>query len=232
MKRWFVTGTDTEVGKTMATSALLQSANLLGLQAAGYKPVASGSEIHPDGVFNHDALLLQNYSNVPVSYKQVNPLTFIEPTSPHIASKKECIPIPLSTLSSGLRQMEKLAEYIFIEGAGGWFTPLSEENTYADWVELEKLSVILVVGIKLGCINHALLTANAVRSRGIKLAGWVANDIQPVGDNHGEYLSYLKKNLNAPFLGEIPYLNTHSKNMDCSKYLDLSELKIGTARYF
>ena len=205
-KRFFVTGTDTEVGKTIASSALLQAANLLGFHTAGYKPVASGSELTGDGLRNEDALALQRHSRVALRYDQVNPYTFAEPTS------------------SGLRELEGLADWVLVEGAGGWFTPLSDSLTFADWAQAEQLPVILVVGVKLGCINHAMLTAQAVRQAGLPLAGWIANDVQPPGKRHAEYLATLKNRLAAPFLGEIPWLADIAQRDDLGQYLDLRAL--------
>ncbi|WP_215847290.1 dethiobiotin synthase [Candidatus Pantoea bituminis] len=223
MKRWFITGTDTEVGKTVASSALLQAANSAGYRTAGYKPVASGCEITAEGVRNSDALALQRYSSVTLDYQQINPLAFVEPTSPHIISADEGRPIEFSTLSAGLRDLEPLAEWILIEGAGGWYTPLSERETYADWVTSEQLPVILVVGVKLGCINHAMLTADAIQARGLRLAGWIANTVVPPGKRHQEYLATLKQRLPAPCLGEIPYLIDIAQHADCGAYLTLPE---------
>ncbi len=134
-KRFFVTGTDTEVGKTVASSALLQAANQLGFNTAGYKPVASGSDLTAQGLRNEDALALQRNSRVALSYEQVNPYTFAEPTSPHIISADEGRPIAATTLSSGLRELERLADWVLVEGAGGWFTPLSDTLTFADWAQ-------------------------------------------------------------------------------------------------
>ena len=220
-KRFFVTGTDTEVGKTIASSALLQAANQLGFHTAGYKPVASGSELTAAGLRNEDALALQRHSRVALRYEQVNPYTFAEPTSPHIISADEGRPIAAARLSSGLRELERLADWVLVEGAGGWFTPLSETLTFADWAQAEQLPVILVVGVKLGCINHAMLTAQAVRQAGLPLAGWIANDVQPPGKRHAEYLATLKNRLAAPFLGEIPWL---AQRDDLGQYLDLRAL--------
>lgn len=205
-KRWFVTGTDTEVGKTVASCALLQAAQAAGYRCAGYKPVASGCVITPQGIRNEDALALQHNSSVKLPYEVVNPLAFVEPTSPHIISAAEQRPISALQLTAGLEVVSQQADWVLTEGAGGWFTPLSESLTFADWVQLEALPVILVVGIKLGCINHALLTALAVQSAGLPLAGWIANGIQPPGQRHQEYLTTLKKRIDAPLLGEIPHL--------------------------
>ncbi|VTR52257.1 ATP-dependent dethiobiotin synthetase BioD 1 [Serratia fonticola] len=150
IKRWFVTGTDTEVGKTVASSALLQAASAAGWRCAGYKPVASGSEMTDEGLRNGDALLLQRNSSVALDYAVVNPYTFAEPTSPHIVSQTEGRPISLTRLSTGLRHLEQRADWLLVEGAGGWFTPLSEHETFADWVQQEQLPVILVVGHQAG----------------------------------------------------------------------------------
>jgi dethiobiotin synthetase len=228
-ERYFVTGTDTEVGKTVASSALLQAARLQGFITAGYKPVASGSEMMPEGLRNSDALALQRYSSLPLAYQAVNPYTFAEATSPHIVSADEKRPIDFAVLSAGLRLLEEEADWVLVEGAGGWFTPLSDEHTFADWVTKEQLPVILVVGVKLGCINHAMLTAQAVKQAGLRLAGWIANDVVAPGKRHQEYLATLKNVLPAPFLGEIPWLAEGAENAETGRYLDLSVLHPATS---
>ncbi|MCT2388409.1 dethiobiotin synthase [Erwinia pyrifoliae] len=205
-KRWFVTGTDTEVGKTVASCALLQAATAGGYRCAGYKPVATGCEVTAQGLRNGDALALQKYSSVRLPYEMVNPLAFAEPTSPHIISAEQQRPIAASQLSAGLAAVAQRAEWVLTEGAGGWLTPLAASLTFAQWVEQEQMPVILVVGVKLGCINHALLTAGAVLSSGLPLAGWIANGIQPAGKRHREYLATLNALIAAPCLGEIPHL--------------------------
>lgn len=223
-ERFYVTGTDTEVGKTVASTALLQAARLLGRRAVGYKPVASGSEMTEEGLRNSDALALQRNSALPLRYEEVNPYTFAEPTSPHIVSADEQRPIEASVLSAGLRALEAQADWVLVEGAGGWFTPLSPTLTLADWVRDEQLPVILVVGVKLGCINHAVLTAQAVQQAGLRLAGWIANDVVPPGRRHAEYLSTLQRMLPAPLLGEIPWLGESVDERLLGGYLDLSLL--------
>lgn len=223
MKRWFITGTDTEVGKTVASGALLQAARAAGYRCAGYKPVASGCEMTAQGLRNSDALALQRYSSVPLDYQQVNPLAFLEPTSPHIVSAEEGKPITHLAMSSGLAALEPLADWILVEGAGGWYTPLSATHTYADWVSSEQLPVILVVGVKLGCINHAMLTADAVRARGLRLAGWIANTVVPPGNRYQEYLTSLQQRLPAPCLGTIPYLTGAQQQDSCGQYLTLPD---------
>jgi len=227
-ERYFVTGTDTEVGKTVASSALLQAANRAGYRAAGYKPVASGSEMTNEGLRNTDALALQRNSGVALRYDEVNPYTFAEPTSPHIVSEDEGRPIDAHVLSTGLHALSQKADWVLVEGAGGWFTPLSSTYTFADWVQAERLPVILVVGVKLGCINHAVLTAQAVQQAGLTLAGWIANDVIPPGKRHAEYMATLTRMLPAPLLGEIPYLSEGPEHAEPGQYLDLTVLRPGS----
>ncbi|HKM96381.1 MAG TPA: dethiobiotin synthase [Buttiauxella sp.] len=224
IKRWFVTGTDTEVGKTVASCALLQAATDAGYRTAGYKPVASGSEMTPAGIRNSDAQALQRNSSVKLDYEQVNPFAFLEPTSPHIVSAAEKRPIELSTISAGLEALASRADWLQVEGAGGWFTPLSQTATFADWVIQEQLPVILVVGVKLGCINHAMLTAHAVQNAGLHLVGWIANDVQPTGKRHAEYIATLREVLNAPMLGEIPFCPQLNEETLLGHHLDISLL--------
>ncbi|HGW5509453.1 TPA: dethiobiotin synthase [Citrobacter koseri] len=225
IKRYFVTGTDTEVGKTVASCALLQAAAQSGFRTAGYKPVASGSEMTAQGLRNSDALALQRNSTLMLAYEAINPYTFAEPTSPHIVSAEEGRPVQASVMSAGLRTLERQADWVLVEGAGGWFTPLGETLTFADWVAAEHLPVILVVGVKLGCINHAMLTAQAVQQAGLTLAGWVANDVTPPGKRHAEYMATLTRVITAPLLGEIPWLSGKAESASTGQYLDLTRLK-------
>ena len=224
MNKWFITGTDTEVGKTVASCALLQAAISAGYHAVGYKPVASGSQMTTEGIRNDDALALQQTSYLKLPYEAINPLAFTEPTSPHIISAHEQRPIYFSVMSEGLARLATQSDWIQVEGAGGWFTPLSDTTTFADWVKTEQLPVILVVGIKLGCINHALLTARAVEAAGLRLAGWIANDIQPQGKWHTEYLATLKQRIPAPLLGEIPWIEELTMATSLGNYINLASL--------
>lgn len=156
-------------------------------------------------------------------YKIVNPLAFVEATSPHIASQEEGVFIDSYILSKGLRNIEKYGNWILVEGAGGWLTPLSETLYFEEWVIIERLPVIIVVGIKLGCINHALLTLRAVIRSGLPIAGWIANHIIPDTNRSFSYISTLKKAFNAPLLGEIPWISSPEKKA-LSEFIDLSLL--------
>lgn len=221
--RWFITGTDTDVGKTVASCALLQAASRLGYRTAGYKPVASGGFPGPEGIRNDDALALQRNSGVALRYAEVNPLVFAEPTSPHIASAAVEQPIEFAVMDDGLARLEEKADWLLVEGAGGWYTPLADSVTFADWVRRQGLPVIMVVAVRLGCINHALLTARAIRHDGLRLAGWIANNPQPPAARHREYLATLRARIAAPLLGEIPYL-ADIKRQSPGDYLDLQPL--------
>ncbi|MBD2784233.1 ATP-dependent dethiobiotin synthetase BioD [Xenorhabdus sp. DI] len=222
--KYFLTGTDTEVGKTVVSCALLQAANQKGYLTAGYKPVASGSEVTAEGIRNGDALALQRNSAVPLTYQEVNPLVFVESTSPHIVSAKLNQPIDFSVLSQGLDVLVKKADWVLVEGAGGWYTPLSEKTTFADWVIQMDLPVILTVGVKLGCINHAALTVNAIHASGLKLAGWVANEIEPAGKYQADYLATLRHMIPALLLGVIPYLGGSWDENNLGKYINIDLL--------
>lgn len=206
-KTYFMTGTDTEVGKTIASCGLLQAAAAKGYQTAGYKPVASGSEYTLEGLRNSDALMLQQNSQIKLDYERINPIVFEAPTSPHIISHKQQKPIQFSVMTQGLSYIQQLADWVLVEGAGGWYTPLSATQTFADWVIEQKLPVILTVGVKLGCINHALLTAAAIERSGLKLVGWIANEVEPAGSYQTEYLATLRQMIKAPCLGIIPHLS-------------------------
>lgn len=204
IKTWFVTGTDTEVGKTHSSCALLAAlAQQTGQRVAGYKPVASGSEWREEMWQNDDALALLKASNVSLTYDQVNVLSLAEATAPHIASEAEGRPIVLADLNQGLQQIQQQADYVVVEGAGGWHVPLLPGVDFADWVVSQRLPVILVVGVKLGCINHALLSAHAVLDAGLALEGWIANEVVPAGPRQAEYLASLQALLPAPCLGVI-----------------------------
>jgi len=228
-KAYFVTGTDTDAGKTLIASALLYLAGQQGYQTLGLKPVAAGVTETPAGVFNDDALLLQQYSSVKLDYSQVNPVLLREPVAPHIAAAKENRRLnidrllgftrgALSSSPSGCRP-----DLCLIEGAGGWRVPLSPVNTMADLARALGFPVVIVVGLKLGCLNHALLTAEAVRRDGLAVAGWVATVVDPTMAVIHENLETLKSLLPFPCLGCVPWLESVSTEK-VAEYLDLSVL--------
>lgn len=230
-KSYFITGTDTEIGKTVITSTLIRAMALHGYQVAGYKPVASDASYNSttQRYENQDALALLQQSNVAgLSYQDMNPYCFAEATSPHIASRLTQQPILFSKLSTSLKKLAQQAEIVFVEGAGGWFTPLSQQQLLSEWVVSEKLPVILVVGMRLGCINHALLTQLAIQQAGLNLVGWVANYPVPmietaIDQRDDDYLQTLRLLIKAPLLGRIPYL-PNAEVAQLASRLDLSPL--------
>lgn len=199
---FFVTGTDTGVGKTHVACALLHAAQARGLRTLGLKPLAAGAEYTAAGLHNDDALLLQQASSVRLPYAAVNPYCFSEPVAPHLAAQCAGVTLRARTLADTLRDtLEKNDfDYAVIEGAGGWRVPLNDTETLADVVRLLQLPVVLVVGMKLGCLNHALLTAEAIARDGLLLQGWVANDLGEPMPLLAENMAALERRLPAPRL--------------------------------
>jgi dethiobiotin synthetase len=207
-KTWFVTGTDTEVGKTAVSCALLAAAAREGLSTAAIKPVAAGCDA--DGR-NEDAVQLMAAMTAELDYPQVNPVALEAAIAPHIAAAEEGRHLEVSRLAGMCREVMSCgADFSLIEGAGGWRVPVNARETLADLaVELE-LGVLLVVGMRLGCINHALLTAEAIERDGLRVAGWIANQPGPEMSRYRENLDTLCDLLPAPLLGEVPHLTPYS----------------------
>ncbi|MGF1756310.1 dethiobiotin synthase, partial [Vibrio makurazakiensis] len=170
-----------------------------------------------------DALHLQEAATNDIAYEDVNPYALLLPASPHIAAKHDQVVIEESVLSDKLAQHKKASDIVLVEGAGGWRVPVSDTECLSSWVKKEELPVVLTVGIKLGCLSHALLTAEAIRADGLKLVGWVANRINPGTEHYADIISMLEEKLGAPKLGEIPYVpRAESKNI--GQYIDVSPL--------
>lgn|SRR5690606_26721091 len=203
---YFVTGTDTEVGKTFVSAALLARAGQLGLRSAAFKPVAAGADATPAGLRNEDALTLMAAANLELSYRLVNPICLAPAIAPHIAASEAGVELSVAGLMDHARHFFAVpADFRLVEGAGGWKVPLNGSETLADFAVALGLPVILVVAMRLGCISHALLTAEAIASAGLPLAGWVANQgAGPRMARHGENLATLAALLPAPLLGELP----------------------------
>ena len=203
MQSVFITGTDTDAGKTYVAVTLLQGLKALGYRTVAQKPVAAGVN---EAGFNTDALQLQQHTTEELSYAQVNPICLTDAVAPHLAAAKAGVIIDTGRLSKELHQLQTLdTDIALVEGAGGWLLPLDDERTMADWVTEQQLPVLLVVGMKLGCLNHALLTAAEIERSGLKLLGWVANCIDPDMAYQQENIRYLQQKLIAPCLGVLPY---------------------------
>ncbi|RON86160.1 dethiobiotin synthase [Pseudomonas chlororaphis] len=221
---YFVTGTDTDVGKTTVAAGLLHAARLSGLSTAAGKPVASGCELTPKGLRNADALALLAECSLPLIYDEVNPLAFEPAIAPHLAAREAGVALTVQALLAPMRQvLAKGADFTLIEGAGGWRVPLADQDNLSDLAMALDLPVILVVGVRLGCINHALLTAEAIAQDGLQLAGWVANIIEPKTSRLEENLATLAERLPAPCLGRVPRLKAISAEA-VAEYLQLDLL--------
>jgi dethiobiotin synthetase len=206
MPGWFVTGTDTGVGKTLFAVSLLAGLARAGFKAAGMKPVASGCRETPEGLRNEDAERLMAASSVPLAYEEINPYALAPPVAPHLAAAAAGIEISLENILEHFDRLRARAEFVVVEGAGGWFVPLGPTLTMADLARALGLPVILVVGLRLGCLNHALLTAEAIGRMGCPLAGWVANRIDPEMMLVEQNIETLRERLAAPLIAELPYL--------------------------
>ena len=201
---YFVTGTDTGVGKTLVTLGLMQLLQQQGRVVAAMKPVAAGCEMTPGGLRNADALLLAQQASVEGDYALVNPYAFAPAIAPHIAALQSGTSIDTGKIVNIYNVLSNTADCVLVEGVGGWQVPLNDEQTLADLARLLGLEVILVVAIRLGCLNHALLTAESVTGAGCTLAGWVANLVAPQRECAQENVTALKSRISAPLLGVLP----------------------------
>lgn len=223
-KRYFVTGTDTEIGKTTIACGLLCAARRIGISTAAAKPVAAGCERTADGLRNEDALALQAQCDPALAYELINPIALEAAIAPHIAASEEGADLSVELLAGGcLRVFDRNADFTLVEGAGGWRVPLNPEQTLADLARELRLPVIMVVGMRLGCINHAILTAEAIAADGLHLAGWVANQVDPDMSRPEENLTTLKQLIKAPYLGFVPWLEEASADLVADR-LDITPL--------
>ncbi|MBE9516222.1 MAG: dethiobiotin synthase [Proteobacteria bacterium] len=204
---YFITGTDTGVGKTVVSIGLIQAFVQQGKQVAGLKPVASGCDQTEDGLRNADAVALQAAANVALPYDTVNPYAFELAIAPHLAAAQNKSSIEVLDIERIVGSVREQADIVIVEGVGGWLVPLNDSETLSDLARALNLPVILVVGLRLGCLNHALLSAQAIAASGLKLAGWVANSVDPEFEQSQQNIATLKHWLDAPCLGQIPYVS-------------------------
>ena len=203
----FVTGTDTGVGKTLASCARLHTLAQHHPRVVGMKAVAAGAEQTPDGTgwANEDTLALRAASTLAVPPALDNPVLLPDPMSPHIAAQRAGCEVTLAPILDAYRRLAEQADAVVVEGAGGWLVPLSETLNIADLAVALQLPVVLVVGLKLGCLNHAMLSANAIRASGLPLAGWIASRVEPDMLVPEENMDWLRRNLGAPLLADLPW---------------------------
>lgn len=202
---YFVTGTDTGVGKTLVSAALLHVLSSRGLHTAAMKPVASGCTPTPDGPRSDDALTLLRHATVQCPYAQCNPYSFVPAIAPHLAAHEARVRIEPAAICSLFDALKAGADAVVVEGVGGWSVPLNERETVADLARALQLPVILVVGLRLGCLNHALLTAEAIARDECVLAGWIANQPDPEMERVQDNISALTERIRAPHLGTIAW---------------------------
>ena len=206
MQRLFVTGTDTEIGKTYVTAGLLSALSTRGLRTIGLKPVASGCTHTEQGLVNDDAVALQTAASVPLTLDQINPHRFAEPVSPHLIAGRQRLQLDVSAVMASLQPvLTAEADWMLMEGYGGWRAPLNESERVSDLARNWGAPVLMVVGMRPGCINHAVLTAEAIQADGLRLAGWVANRIDPGMRYVAENVATLCEAIDAPFIGDVPY---------------------------
>jgi dethiobiotin synthetase len=201
----FVTGTDTGVGKTLAAAALMRAFKGLGMRVAGFKPVSSGCESTSAGLRNEDALALMQEQSTPFPYEAVNPFAFAPAIAPHIAAAQAGIAIDLRKVAAAFESLRARSDIVVVEGAGGWCAPISEAAGMQDLAATLELPVLLVVGLRLGCLNHALLTARAIGASSLPLYGWIANRIDPEFPCWEENVATLTRLLPAPLVGTVQH---------------------------
>ena len=222
---YFITGTDTDCGKTEITLGLMQLLQSRGQSVIAMKPVASGAQMTADGLRNGDALRLQAQGSVAADYRLINPYAFSRPIAPHIAARQADREIRLETIRKCYRGLAGRVDWILVEGVGGWSVPLGRQLVVSDLALSLGLPVILVVGMKLGCLNHALLTVESILASGCELAGWVANSVDPGMLEQAWNIKSLQSRIQAPMLGQVPHLPLPS-TQGIAEYLDLSPLNL------
>lgn len=224
MNGLFITGTDTNCGKTTVALSFIHLLKAQGYQIIGMKPVASGCEFVNRACRNDDALRLQAASSLLMPYEIVNPYVFSSPIAPHLAAAEEARTISKDVIAACYYQLAEKADLVLVEGIGGWLVPLSDDFYVADIPKLLNINVLLVVGIRLGCINHTLLTINAILNRGCTLSGWVANIIDSTMLQQSELITALNEFIPAPYLGLIPHVKNIFDVTETTNYLNKKEI--------
>ncbi|MBU1396582.1 MAG: dethiobiotin synthase [Gammaproteobacteria bacterium] len=217
---FFVTGTDTGVGKTRVAVALIHALREQGLRVAAMKPVAAG---HAPGELNEDVAALLQAANVAADIRDVNPYDFAPAIAPHIAAQQAGVRIELDTIAAAFARLAAAADVVVVEGAGGWRVPLNERDDMADLAQRLDLPIVLVVGLRLGCLNHALLTAESIAHRRLPWAGWVGNHVDPAMACRAENVAALHARLPAPCLGVQAHLDPAMSAVDAPQWLTLPE---------
>jgi dethiobiotin synthetase len=207
----FITGTDTGVGKTHVSVSLVKALVNHGLRVGVMKPIASGSDRTPEGLRNSDAMALAEAANVDVPYAILNPYCFEPAISPHIAAEEANIEVSLRTIATEFGKIK--ADFVVVEGAGGWYAPICKTQTMADLPKALNIPVVLVVGVRLGCLNHARLSKEAIEASGVELVGWVANAVDPTLERAAENMASLERILGSAPLAAFPHADVGVTSM-------------------
>lgn len=216
---FFVTGTDTEVGKTLVSGALILKLRKQGINTIGFKPVVAGTYQDANGItLNEDLETLRIASNLDVDELSLCPYVLNQPAAPHLVAREQGLRLEMNVINQAFRNIQNQADCVVVEGAGGLLIPLNDKEDLGDFAIEINLPIILVVGMKLGCINHALLTCEAIKARNLNIAGWVANTLNTEMPLLQENLQTLKARITAPFLGLIPALPKELQKSDNSPY--------------
>ena len=218
---YFVTGTDTGVGKTLVASALVYRFTQHGVRSVGMKPVAAGCSMKNGRLMSDDVEQLLAASNVEAPLDLVNPYALVPAIAPHIAAQQSGVTLELPTMLSAYQRLADMADVVIVEGVGGFRVPLDDNLDTADLAQALALPTVMVVGMRLGCLSHALLTAEAIERRGLRLAGWIANRIDPEMPVYEENLQTLRQRLKAPCLGVLPWLGSHADAAEAATHLQL-----------
>ena len=222
-KGFFITGTDTGIGKTAIALGMMAALQEKGFKVAAMKPVSAGGELTGEGLRNEDAVMLMRQSSVDLPYEVVNPYAFEPAIAPHIAAGQVGVEMQTEPLLADLNNIREQCDIVMVEGAGGWLVPFNKSETMADVAKSMDLQIILVVGMRLGCLNHALLTQDSIKQMGMRFSGWIANSIIPDFPYSTESLHTLEKRLHAPLLGTIPYKKLPDP-VYISNHLDINKL--------
>jgi dethiobiotin synthetase len=217
---YFITGTDTGIGKTFITCALLSFFQSKNLKVVGIKPISAGVQNFNNQKLNEDVFLLKKYSNIELDYKEINYYSFDKPVSPHIVAGLENCSIDFDLIKDNIKKIQTKADIVLIEGAGGYEVPVDVGSRISDLITFIDVPVILVVGVRLGCLNHTLLTYEAIKSKHNKIFGWIANIIEEEMLCVDENIKYLKENISEPCIGVIPKILSKMESINLVDYLD------------
>jgi dethiobiotin synthetase len=217
---YFITGTDTGIGKTFITCGLLSFLKSKNLKVVGLKPISAGVQFFDKQKLNEDVFLLKKYSNIKPDYKDINYYSFDKPVSPHIVTAQENCPINFDLIKDNIKKIQSKADVILIEGAGGYQVPIDVERRMSDLITYIDVPVILVVGVRLGCLNHTLLTYEAIKAKHNRIFGWIANIIQEDMLCVDENINYLKESISEPCLGVVPKILSKMESINFTDYFD------------